>query len=396
MEEFDDDLLATDRGLDGRTTSLEGSLAHQLDLPTGLTAAFVELVELVLFLVGVEEGVPRREEVEDAGFGNVGKEEAASALDIGGLGVGDGHTKSSREVFAEDGGRIGADGRLVHHRGAGELRFVDYDVDVIDIVLEEDRSAMDNDLNAKFGRESAMVDSDQDEGGRGRLANYADSEGVENRALHLLLEQVTTHSRTDSVLPDLIETVRPEGSQLLGNQVRLGTRLLHPDVGAGASDKVGLGGKAIEVMLRLNLGRNVGGIGVRVRGSVVGKAYGDGGMDVRGRHNCDTRWNKCLGARHWRRKTRKEEIRTEIKRKNETWLTQRIKQYMVHERGAKSATRLSGLCREEETELSFNLAKYRLHRGETAPNDVKLGPRPCLRSKTDELQRTPDRGEVLP
>ena len=98
------------------------------------------------------------------------------------------------------------------------------------------------------------------------------------------------------------------------------------------------------------------------------------------------------GGKHERKKSE----RREIKRKNETYLTQRIKQYMVHERGAKSATRLSGLCREEETELSFNLAKYRLHCGETAPNDVKLGPRPYLCSKTDELQRKPDRSEVLP
>ena len=259
---LDDGLLGIDRGLDILATSLEGSLAHQQDLPLWLTAAFAELAELVLFLVGVEENVPRREEVEDAGFGSVGEEKATSALNIGGLGVTDGNTKSGGEGLAEDGGGVGADGGFVHHRRAGELRFTDYDVNVVDIVLEKDRSAMDGDLDAKFGRESAMVDPDQDDGGRGRLASYADSEGVQTRVLHLLIEQVTIHGRTHSALPDLIETVRAEGNQLLWVEVRLSARRLHPDVGVGASDKEGLRGKAIEVIIRLGLGRNVGSIGL--------------------------------------------------------------------------------------------------------------------------------------
>jgi len=146
-------------------------------------------------------------------------------------------------------------------------------VNVVDVVLEKDRMAINSDLDAKVGRESARVHSDQDECGRGRLPSYADSKGVQDRPLHLLLEQVTFHGRTDGILPDPVKAVHAERSQLLGFEVRLRTRWLHPDVGAGASDEAGLRGKAIEVILCLNVGRDVGSIGRRVRDGMVGQAY---------------------------------------------------------------------------------------------------------------------------
>ena len=153
-------------------------------------------------------------------------------------------------------------------------------MNVVNVILEKDGMAMNSDLDAKFGRERARIDTDQDEGRRGRLPSYADSKGVHDRALHLLLEQVSVHGGTNNVLPDPIKTVDAEGSQLLGFEVRLRTCGPHPDVGIGASDKAGLGGKAIEVMLCLDLGWNVGSIGRRVRDGVASHGYEDGGMDV--------------------------------------------------------------------------------------------------------------------
>ena len=89
LELLNDDILSMDRGLDSLATSLKGSLAHQHDLPTGLAPALAELVELVLFLIGVEKDVPCREKVEDAGFGGIDKEKSTSALAVGGLSVAD-------------------------------------------------------------------------------------------------------------------------------------------------------------------------------------------------------------------------------------------------------------------------------------------------------------------
>lgn len=100
---------------------------------------------------------------------------------------------------------------------------------------------MDSDLDAEFGRQRARVDSYKDDGGRGRLANYPNTQRVHAGALNPLPLEVQVHGGTDSLFPDSAERVRSERSQLLGIQVGFRTRRPHPDVGTGASDKAGLG-----------------------------------------------------------------------------------------------------------------------------------------------------------
>lgn len=87
--------------------NLQSQVSQQHDAPTRRTSAFLELVQLVLFLVMVEQNVSSREHEESAGLGTVGKEQAPSSLDIGRLGVADGDTKGSGKVLVEVGGRVG-------------------------------------------------------------------------------------------------------------------------------------------------------------------------------------------------------------------------------------------------------------------------------------------------
>jgi hypothetical protein len=75
------------------------------------------------------------EEVEDAGLGRVGKEEATGSLEIGGLCVADG------PIEVEKGSRIAA---LALTAGlyiirAGERGFTDLDVDIVDTVLNSEQ-----------------------------------------------------------------------------------------------------------------------------------------------------------------------------------------------------------------------------------------------------------------
>jgi len=71
---------------------------------------------------------------------------------------------------------------------------------------------MDGVLDANFMREGAMVDADHDDSGR-RLASGANTNGEQQRALHLLLEQVRVHSRPYNTFPDLaIKSVRAEST----------------------------------------------------------------------------------------------------------------------------------------------------------------------------------------
>lgn len=86
-----------------------------------------------------------------------------------------------------DGGGVSTDGRLVHHHSTGELGFTKFDVNIVDTVLDKDRSAMDNDLNAKFVRKRARVDSYEDDSRRGRLDSYPDAKWVHAGTLNLLL-----------------------------------------------------------------------------------------------------------------------------------------------------------------------------------------------------------------
>ena len=166
---------------------------------------------------------------------------------------------------------------------------------------------MESNLDAKFMRECAMIYSDQDEGRGRRLTGYTDSEGVQKGALYLHLKQVAIQGRTDSVLTNPIESVRTERGQLLGVEVCLRTCWFHPDVGAGASDETGLRRETIEVMLRLDLGRDVRSIG-RWSGFIV--AIQDCGFDVLfcGRHKLLVSLNVGYGEALKKGDTQGEEI----------------------------------------------------------------------------------------
>ena len=93
-----------------------------------------------------------------------------------------------------------------------------------------------------------------------RLTNGANADGEQNRALYLLLAQLCVYSRAHSTLPGLaIKLVRAERRQLLGIKVCLRTRRLHPYFRVGSSNEaaVQVGGKALKVVLGLDLRRNV-------------------------------------------------------------------------------------------------------------------------------------------
>jgi len=74
------------------------------------------------------------------------------------------------------------------------------------------------DRQPTYQRQSVLVDTDHDDGGR-RPTNEANTDGEQNRALHLLLAQASGLT---------IKFVSAERRQLLGIKVCLRTRRLRP------------------------------------------------------------------------------------------------------------------------------------------------------------------------
>ena len=153
-------------------------------------------------------------------------------------------------------------------------------MNVVNTVIDKDGVATDSDLDAELVRERVRIDSYEDDGGRGSLASCADAKGCHTGAPDLLLLQITIHGRTDSPLPDLVETMRAERRQPLGDQISLSTRGPHPDVAAGASDQAGLGRQSIVVVCRFDIGGSVGSTGRRIGDDVVEHGYEDRGNGV--------------------------------------------------------------------------------------------------------------------
>jgi hypothetical protein len=73
---LDDDMLATDFGLNGRDMLLDNGVAKQQDVPAALAGVAV-LVELIGILIRVEDDVSGCDEVDLAGVARVGDEECA-------------------------------------------------------------------------------------------------------------------------------------------------------------------------------------------------------------------------------------------------------------------------------------------------------------------------------
>src|SRR5438034_1164073 len=74
------------------------------------------------------------------------------------------------------GGVDGKSGRI-HLRSGGELRFADFDVDVLDTVRDKDISISNSDVDTILGREGARDNSYPDDNGSRRVASYPDTIG---------------------------------------------------------------------------------------------------------------------------------------------------------------------------------------------------------------------------
>jgi len=142
-------------------------------------------------------------------------------------------------------------------------------VNIADAVIDEDRAALDGHLDALLGRERARLNSNEDDGGRGRLAGYADAKGGHTVILDPLLLQITIHGGTDSALPDLVKRMRAERPQLLRTLRPL------PDVATRARNQAGPGRQSVKVGGRFEVGRRVG---RHLRDYVVDQGYVDTGQ----------------------------------------------------------------------------------------------------------------------
>src|SRR5882757_2453127 len=96
---------------------------------------------------------------------------------------------------------------------------MDFNMNIIDIVISEEGPAVNHDLNANLGRKGARDNSNPDDNRRGRLASYPNMKWVQACTLHPHFLQISIHGITKSGLPDIIETVHTNKSTLLGVKV---------------------------------------------------------------------------------------------------------------------------------------------------------------------------------
>jgi hypothetical protein len=173
---------------------------------------------------------------------------------VGRLDVTDWETKGGGKGLIEDSIK---EAWLVQPERSSEdgLRLADFDVNIVDAIITEDRAALDGHLDALFGRERARLNSNEDDGGRGRLAGYANAKGGHTVTLDPHPLQMMIHGRTDSALPDLVKTMRAERRQLL--EVQRSFRILRPlpDIGTRTSNQAGPGWQTVEVVSGFEVGR---------------------------------------------------------------------------------------------------------------------------------------------
>jgi hypothetical protein len=107
------------------------------------------------------------------------------------------------------------------------------------------------------------------------LTNVAETKRMHDGALHLLLEQVGIHGRTDDILPGVIKMMSTENCELLRSEVGLRAGRLLPDVGARARDHARPGREAAKITLGLDWRWDVRSIGRRNRSARAGHARKD-------------------------------------------------------------------------------------------------------------------------